>query len=324
MIIRLTKRFIIGLALIVSLFALPGIAYAANAPTAAMVNVSGGRLNVRSEAGSASSIKAKLDKGAYVTLHSQNGAWYYVEYGKNQYGYCHSGYITSLGGSQRKINTSSGKLNVRSGGGYEYSIIDGLYSGEKVIVLSSSAYWSKILYHGNKTGFVYNTYLGPVSSTQSENKAVSLSVPSYKQYDSNWSSIKIGSGGGTIGTIGCATTAIAMMESYRLGTRITPADMRYKLSYTASGSVYWPSHYKVNTQSSNYLSNIYTILKNGKSVLLGMKNSYGGQHWVVITGFKGGSISANNFTINDPGSSTRNLLSDFINAYPIFYKYFTY
>ncbi|MBR5491356.1 MAG: SH3 domain-containing protein [Oscillospiraceae bacterium] len=324
MIIRKFKTLFICSFIVLIMLMLPNTASAAGNAAAGVVNVSSGRLNVRSEASSTSSIKTKLYNGSFVTIHSQSGNWYYLEYGKNQFGYCHSSYISNLGGSYRKINTSSGRLNVRAGGGYEYAVIDSLYSGEKVVVLSSSAYWSKILYHGNKTGFVYNIYLGPISSSQTDTKSISLNVPSYKQYDSRWSGIKIGSGGGTIGTIGCATTAIAMMESYRTGTAITPASMRYKLSYTASGSVYWPSNYSVNTQSSNYLTNIYNILKSGKPVLLGMKNTYGGQHWVIIKGFKGGSIATENFTINDPGSSTRISLSEFISAYPIFYKYFTY
>jgi len=189
--------------------------------------------------------------------------------------------------------------------------------------LSSSGYWSRVLYHGNKTGYVYNTYLGSVSS-ENANKAIQLNVPDLKQYDSRWANVKIGSYGGTIRTIGCATTAIAMMESYRTSTYITPAQMRNKLSYTASGSVYWPTDYKAVTNSANYLSVIYSQLKAGKPVLLGMKNSYGGQHWVVITGFSGGALTAANFIINDPGSSSRTKLSDFINSYPVFYKYFTY
>ncbi len=303
--------------------AFPTEATAATVPSAGTVSVGSGRLNVRSSPSSSSAVTAKLDKGSYVTLLSSSGSWWYVEYGKNQYGYCHSSYIVPAGGSQRMVYTSTGRLNVRSGPGSGHSIIAGLASGEKVIVLSSSGYWSRILYHGGKTGYVYNIYLGPVKSGSGYN-ALSLNVPSFKQYDSRWSGIKIGSYGETIGTIGCATTAIAMLESYRSGSTITPATMRYRLSYTASGSVYWPSDYKAVTSSSNYLSGIYTQLKSGKPVLLGLKNNYGGQHWVVVTGFKGGSLTASNFTVNDPGSDTRTLLSQVLAAYPNFYKYFHY
>jgi hypothetical protein len=65
-------------------------------------------------------------------------------------------------------------------------------------------------------------------------------------------------------------------------------------------------------------------LKQGKPVLLGAKNVYGSQHWVVITGFAGGSLTAANFTIHDPGSNSRTSLQQFLNVYPNFYKYFYY
>jgi hypothetical protein len=124
--------------------------------------------------------------------------------------------------------------------------------------------------------------------------------------------------------IGCATTAIAMMESYRTGTTIYPNAMAKKLRYTSTGSVYWPENFVPVTSSSGYLSRIYDLLKQGKPVLLGAKNSYGSQHWVVVTGFSGGSLTAANFTINDPGSNSRVNLQQFLNAYPAFYKYFYY
>ncbi len=304
--------------------AIPIKASAASAsPTAGIVSVTNGKLNVRSKADSASTIVSKLDKGSYVSLHSKSGSWWYVEYGKNQFGYCHSAYISPAGGSARKVYTSSGNLNVRNGPGTSYTLIDSISKGESLIVLSSSGYWSKVLYHGTKTGYVYNIYLGPVGG-YSSSSPVNLNVPSYKQYDSRWANIKIGSYGKTMSQIGCATTGLAMMESYRTGTIVTPADMRYRLSYTASGSVYWPSNYTSVNDSAAYLSSINNLLKSGKPVLLGLKNSYGSQHWVVVKGYNGTGLTASNFSINDPGSESRTNLQQILNTYPIFYKYFYY
>ena len=155
--------------------------------------------------------------------------------------------------------------------------------------------------------------------------AVSLKVPNYKQTDSRWASVTIGSSGQTIAKIGCATTAIAMMESYRQGKTIYPDAMSRQLRYTASGAVYWPSHFTSVTPGSNYLQDIYTKLKAGKPVLIGATTVYGGQHWVVITGYIGSdTLSAAGFTINDPGSNARINLQQFLNAYPVLYKYFYY
>ena len=286
---------------------------------AGVVATANGRLYVRSAASTGASALTSLGKGSYVTLISKSGSWWYVEYAKGRYGYCHSDYINPVSGSAVTVTTQSSNLNVRSGAGTSYARTGSLVKGETVIVLSNTSGWSRILYHGTKTGYVSSKYL---SSSYS---AVSLNVPSYKQTDSRWSGTLIGQSGKTMAQIGCATTAIAMMESYRSGSSIYPNAMAQRLRYTSDGSVYWPTDYKTITDSSGYLSRIYQLLKQGKPVLFGSRNSYGKQHWVVITGFTGGSsLSVSGFTIHDPGSSSRTNLQLFLNEYPTFYKYFHY
>lgn len=290
---------------------------------AGAVTTSGASLNVRASASTSSGVVATLRKGSYITLIAKTGSWWQVEYGKNQYGYCHADYITPVQGTPATVKVS-GSLNVRSGAGTSYSRVASLYRGETVLLLTTSGTWSRILYHGTKTGWVSSQYLSGGSDQGGGGSAVSLSVPSFKQRDSRWANVTIGSSGKNMGDIGCATTAIAMIESYRTGTTIYPDAMSKRLSYTASGSVYWPSHYTTVTGSGGYLSKIQSLLQQGKPVLFGAKNAYGGQHWVVITGFSGGSLTASAFTINDPGSNTRTNLQQFLNAYPNFYKYFHY
>ena len=286
---------------------------------AGVVATANGRLYVRSAASTGASALTSLGKGSYVTLISKSGSWWYVEYAKGRYGYCHSDYINPVSGSAVTVTTQSSNLNVRSGAGTSYARTGSLVKGETVIVLSNTSGWSRILYHGTKTGYVSSKYL---SSSYS---AVSLNVPSYKQTDSRWSGTLIGQSGKTMAQIGCATTAIAMMESYRSGSSIYPNAMAQRLRYTSDGSVYWPTDYKTITDSSGYLGRIYQLLKQGKPVLFGSRNSYGKQHWVVITGFTGGSsLSVSGFTIHDPGSSSRTNLQLFLNEYPTFYKYFHY
>lgn len=296
---------------------------AAPSPAAGVVSTAGGRLNVRASGSTGAVVVASLGNGSYVTLRQKSGAWWQVEYAKGQYGYCYGDYITPVSGSVATVATQSGSLNVRSGAGTSYSKVGSLAKGESVVVLSTAGGWSRILYHGTKTGYVSARYLSVLSTAGYP--AVSLAVPGFQQTDSRWANVKVGSSGKTIAQIGCATTAIAMMESYRTGTTIYPDAMSGKLSYTASGSVYWPSHYTAVTEASGYLSGIYAQLKAGKPVLLGAKNAAGGQHWVVVTGFTGGdSLTAAAFTIRDPGSHSRTNLQQFLNAYPFFYKYFHY
>ena len=283
-------------------------------------------LNVRSSASGTSTVKAKLSKDSYVTLISKSGNYWRVQYSAAGYGYCHADYIKASSTNVRTVKTTSGRLRVRSSASGSAEIKDYLSSGIQVTVLSTSGSFSRILYNGVKRGYVASSYLVSESSaSDSSYKGIKLSVPSYKQTDSRWGNVTLGSSGQTIAKIGCATTAIAMLESYRTGTTIYPDAMAKKLSYTSGGAVYWPSHYTIITSSTGYLSKIYNLLKEGKPVLLGAKKNNGSQHYVVITGVKAtGSLTTSSFYINDPGSSTRTTLNQFFAEYPNFYKMMTY
>lgn len=287
--------------------------------SAGAVTTSGGRLNVRSGPSSGSAVVASLGKGSYVTLLSKSGAWWRIEYDKGKYGYCHADYITPVSGTPVEVATQSGSLNVRSGGGTSYPKIASLARGEVVISLSSSGSWTRVLYHGTKTGYVSSQYL------KTGYPLVKLYVPNLKQMDSRWGEKILGESGKTFAQIGCATTAIAMVESHRTGITVYPDAMSERLRYTPSGSVYWPAHFTTVTDGRDYLSRVYSLLRQGKPVLFGATNAYGKQHWIVITGYSGGNhLIPAGFSIQDPGSSTRINLQQFLDQYPNFYKYFYY
>lgn len=317
-----TLTFILSTILLLGVLVLPVQTKAATLTSkAGAVTTKAGALNVRATASTSAPVVFSLRKGSYITLMSRSGAWWQVEYGNGQYGYCHADYITIVEGTPVSVATQYGSLNVRNGAGTSFPKVASLAKGQTVIRLKTSDGWSRVLYHGIKTGYVSAQYL---SGAVSDNSAVRLNVPSFKQTDSRWANVTLGSSGKTIAKIGCATTAIAMMESYRTGTTIYPDAMAKRLRYTSTGSVYWPENFVTVTNSSAYLSNIYQLLKQGKPVLLGAKNSAGGQHWVVVTGFVGGNLETANFTIQDPGSNSRVNLQQFLNVYPNFYKYFYY
>ncbi|MBQ2677143.1 MAG: SH3 domain-containing protein [Clostridia bacterium] len=318
--------FILSTVVIMGILVLPQTVSAATTSSkAGVVSVTSGRLNVRSKASTSGAVLTSLTKSSHITLMSKSGDWWYVEYSKGRYGYCHADYIKTASSTAATVKISSGSLNVRSGGGTSYSKVGSLLKGEVVLVLAASKGWSRILYHGTKIGYVSSQYLSTATSGSTTYSAVSLKVPYYSQNDSRWANVKIGSSGKTIGQIGCVTTGIAMMESYHTGKTVYPDAMSKKLSYSSSGNVYWPSNMTAVTGSSGYLSGIYNQLKKGKPVLIGAKTSSGRQHWVVVTGFTGGdSLTASRFTINDPGTKTRTNLQQFLNAYPTFYKYFYY
>ncbi|MGI5936939.1 MAG: SH3 domain-containing protein [Oscillospiraceae bacterium] len=289
------------------------------ASTAGLVSLSSGKLNVRSGASTSSSIVATLSNRSYVTLISKSGSWWRVEYGKGKFGYCHEAYIKQVSGTYPAY--VEGSLNVRSGPGTSYGVIGWLNNGEYAVVLSASGSWKKVLFNGTKVGYASGAYLKTGGSGYSP---VSLGVPSYKQNDSRWAGTKLGSSGRTIGDVGCSTVALAMTESYRTGTTVTPSAMASRLKYTSGGAVYWPYNYSAYT-GGDYLKVAYDKLKAGRPILVGLKNSWGGQHWVVVKGYSGrSSLSAASFSINDPGSNSRTNLQQVISAYPYFYKIMYY
>ena len=323
------KTISIFMAMVLSLSLLPFTKKAVAAEKiygAGKVATSATALNVRFSASSTSTVKAKLSKDSYVTLISKSGNYWRVQYSASGYGYCHSDYIKTASTNVRTVKTASGRLRVRSSASSSATVKDYLSSGTQVTVLSTSGNFSRILYNGTKRGYVVSSYLTTETVTSdSSYKAIKLSVPSYKQTDSRWANVTLGSSGQTISKIGCATTAIAMLESYRTGTTIYPNAMAKKLSYTSGGAVYWPSHYTIITSSSGYLSKIYNLLKAGKPVLIGAKKSNGSQHYVVITGVKATTtLTTSSFYINDPGSNTKTTLNQFFADHPTFYKMMHY
>lgn len=305
--------------LLLFLLVVPEVHAATQSAKAGAVTTSSGSLNVRAQASSGASVVATLKKGSYITLLSKNGSWWKVEYAKGKYGFCHQDYITIVEGVPVTVNTASGALNVRSGPGTSYGKTGTLAKGETVLFLRHASGWSRVLYHGTKAGYVSAQYLS------NYRRAISLGVPGFKQNDARWADVLIAESGKTMAQIGCVTTAIAMMESYRTGRKIYPNDMAKKLTYTPSGNVYWPENYKPVTISSGLLDGIYEKLKQGKPVLMGSQDGYGKQHWVVITGYSGGiTLSADQFTIHDPGTWSRTNLKQFTDVFPTFYKYFYY
>ncbi|MBR3630647.1 MAG: C39 family peptidase [Oscillospiraceae bacterium] len=156
-----------------------------------------------------------------------------------------------------------------------------------------------------------------------------LDVISYKQTDPRWKSASLG--GSTIGSVGCLVTSMAMLHSYTTGVETTPVQMRDMLKFSGGGglaswSLITDLGYTVETYSGGVtqanMKHIYELLRDGKPVVLGCKKGSSGMHFVIVTGYKGDGVnfSASDFTINDPGYSSRFTLANHLAEYSSLYK----
>ena len=277
------------------------------------------RLNVRTAGTTSSTIKTTLASGSTITLISKSGNWWYTEYAPNSYGYVHGDYVTAMGLSTATVRTQSTAINVRASASASASIVGKLQKGEQVDILGTYGNFYKILYDGNKTGYASTAYLTIEGSTSTARSAITLSVPSYKQY--NYTSLRLPGSNEPVSTHGCAVTSLAMTESYRTGTTVTPATVIQKQSFTSTGALYWPSPY---SRGENTLAYMYSQLAAGKPVIVHVKKSNGSTHFAVVYGFSGGELTASNFKLLDPGSASRTTLQALYNVYPTLVKTLSY
>ncbi len=277
-------------------------------------------LNVRTEPSTGSTVKASLYDGQVITIHDKTGNWWHIEYGDGLYGYASASYIQALGLPVATVQTNGSNLNVRSGAGLGYSVKGKLKNGETVLCLGTYGNFIKVLYNGNSVGYVASQYLAVSKDTLTE--PINLSITSYKQYDSRWARLTLPGSGESLRTHGCAVTALAMTESYRRGTTVTPANILQSEKFTSTGAIYWPTGYSVGKATDT--SFLHANLAAGKPVIVHAKKANGSMHFVVVYGYTGEGLETKNFKVHDPGSETRTTLADFYAVYPYIVKTLVY
>lgn len=109
-------------------------------------------VNLRSGAGSGYGIVARFSRGTKLEILDQSGNWYKVQSG-NTTGWMSKNYI-SLGLNAR----ATGRVNLRSGAGTDYTILSTLSSGQSVTVLWVGSFWSKVQTENGLTGYISNRY----------------------------------------------------------------------------------------------------------------------------------------------------------------------
>ena len=149
------------------------------------VNTTSSNLNIRKSPTTKASVTGKLSPGTVVDIiEKQSNGWYYIN-NNGKKGYVDGKYITLVSSnssnttSQNTTNVgkiatvSANALNVRSGAGTNYSVINKLYAGNNVKILSSSSNgWYKVELSSGATGWCDGRYLnnfrnGSLSSSSS-------------------------------------------------------------------------------------------------------------------------------------------------------------
>ena len=307
--------FVLAVWLLLGLWCV-GVSAASEPPAAAKVATGTANLHVRAGASTSAAVKAKLSNGTWVTLLEKSGSWWKVRYDAAKTGYCHAAYLAVRDSSFfTTVRTGGSNLNVRKGAGTQYDVKTKLADETPVAVVSQANGWSRILYDGSTLGYVSSAYLAA-----NQSGAIRFDVPYYSQADARWKNTAIGTSGGTIGTIGCTTTCLAMTQSFHKGAAVTPEMMASSLRYMPGGALYWPADYNTALAGSDPLQQILDVLQSGKPAIYGCKKANGTQHWCVVTGWNGKTKAASAFTINDPASAARKTLADFTVLYPTPYK----
>jgi hypothetical protein len=138
---------------------------------------------------------------------------------------------------------------------------------------------------------------------------VELPVPSYRQGDERWRSDPIGGvpRNGTLGSVGCAVAAVAMVfQSYGIDT--DPQQLNWYLTasdgYTEQGWLYWdraawlaPDRVQHVYEDLPSYHLIDSNLARGNPVIVRVRFSSGVTHFVVIAGKDGFD-----YLIRDPGA----------------------
>ena len=169
------------------------------------------------------------------------------------------------------------------------------------------------------TGTVAGSYYLGVTANDTPGigqSCVALPVPLFKQTDSRWSGDPMidenGVNQGTVGVYGCAMSSAAMVAAY-YGTNTDPGQLDTWLNnnsgYESGGYIYWQKAADYTAGKMAYQSSLawtgsygngagaaqwatlQSQLSLGRPVIVEEYLSSTRTHWIVVTGFAGGSVT---------------------------------
>lgn len=125
------------------------------------INTNSQNLNMRSGPGTNYSVIASIPKGTHVEMIEYGSSWSKIRYGGKE-GYVSTSYLAKVqsnsNGGTYRVNTNSLSLNLRSGPGSNYSVIDSMPKNSLVTMIEYGSSWSKVRYN-NKEGYTATQYL---------------------------------------------------------------------------------------------------------------------------------------------------------------------
>lgn len=270
--------------------------------------------------------------GKYVGEHDIDG----VPYAFDTYGALETGWVTFSNGALYRYSDDGKMLTglQKKGTAWYYLTADGPLTGWQE--MNGATYYfdedgvmatGQQIIDGETYYFDKNGKMTAENLIEDGYDAVALDVEDYKQFDSRWGNKRITYS--TISKVGCLVSALAMKYSYETNTEITPDKMVSKLSFSGD-DLLWISLDRLGytktqpaSMSQSVMQTIYEQLLAGNPVVVGAKTSGGRQHYVTVVGYEGSTYSEGfltaRFTINDPGSSTRKTMQEFLRKYPRLY-----
>lgn len=146
--------------------------------------VTGGVVNIRSEASTSSAIIGTGVKGTNYGVIAQENGWAKIETADGTIGYMNLGYFSVSSSERLNVTITGSAVNVRAGAGTTYEIIGAAYKGQMFPVLGKENGWYKISFN-NASGFVSGDYVtlenGDIVASASMTKGQQI-VETAKQY----------------------------------------------------------------------------------------------------------------------------------------------
>ena len=145
------------------------LAWSGNELQADTATVEVSSVNVRSGPGTDNSIIEGLSSGTRVEIIEERGDWWKVRF-NGQQGWVKSEYLKK----EITLTVSGSIVNLRSGPGTNYDIVRELRQGEKLIRLDTSGEWYKVLDSKNNEGYVANTLVTTMNSSNSTESVITI------------------------------------------------------------------------------------------------------------------------------------------------------